>query len=215
MVTILGHFDRKIVRFNSSTLAPYGKRKIVILHSFLNKFSRPFDHHNNQHSPQQGVGKFDNEYAQIMCRVGCSNIKYVWKQSQMIITHEPNGICVTVVRLFTRVSLPHWIHKVVLTSWPLCLRIKLTMCDQYAYGNDNFGVFNWLSIKLEGLNNNYRQVPWKKSKKISDFLKQERLLQKAFEHNLAVFQKSVKFFKNPFCGKQFIFPLVTRENRYS
>ena len=50
---------------------------------------------------------------------------------------------------------------------------------------------------------------------ISDFLKQERLLQKAFEHNLAVFQKSVKFFKNPFCGKQYIFPLVTRENRYS
>ena len=45
---------------------------------------------------------------------------------------------------------------------------------------------------------------------ISDFLKLERLLQKAFEHNLAVFQKSVKFFKNPFCGKQFIFPLVTR-----
>ena len=50
---------------------------------------------------------------------------------------------------------------------------------------------------------------------ISDFLKQERLLQKAFEHNLAVFQKSVKFFKNSFCGKQFIFPLVSRENRYS
>ena len=40
------------------------------------------------------------------------------------------------------------------------------MCDQYAYGNDNFGVFKWLSIKLEGLNNNYRQVPWKKSKYI-------------------------------------------------
>ena len=44
---------------------------------FINKFSRLFDDHNNQHSPQQGVGKLDNEYAQIMCRVGCSNIKYV------------------------------------------------------------------------------------------------------------------------------------------
>ena len=50
---------------------------------------------------------------------------------------------------------------------------------------------------------------------VSDFLKQERLLHKAFEHNLSVFQKSVKFFKNPFYAKQFIFSLVTRENRYS
>ena len=75
--SILDHFDRKIIRLKSSTLAPYGKRKMVILHSFLNKFSRLFDDHNNQHSPQQGVGKFDNEYAQIMCRVGCSNIKCV------------------------------------------------------------------------------------------------------------------------------------------
>ena len=86
MVTILDHFDRKIIRLKFSTLAPYGKRKIVILQEsarllfythFLNKFSRLFDDHNNQHSPQQGVGKFDNEYAQILCRVGCSNIKYV------------------------------------------------------------------------------------------------------------------------------------------
>ena len=80
MVTILDHFDRKIIRLKFSTLAPYGKRKIVILHSFF-KTNFPdcsvFDDHNNQHSPQQGVGKFDNEYAQIMCHVGCSNIKYV------------------------------------------------------------------------------------------------------------------------------------------
>ena len=67
MVTILDHFDRKIISLKSPTLAPNGKRK----------FSRLFDDHNNQHSPQQGVGKFDNEYAQIMCRVGCSNIKCV------------------------------------------------------------------------------------------------------------------------------------------
>ena len=60
MVTILDHFDRKIISLKSSTLAPYGKRKIVILHSFLNKFSRLFDDHNNQHSPQEGVGKFLN-----------------------------------------------------------------------------------------------------------------------------------------------------------
>ena len=77
MVTILDHFDRKIIRLKSSMLAPYGKRKIVILHSFLIKFSGLFDDHDNQHSPQQGVGKFDNGYAQIMCRVGCSNIKCV------------------------------------------------------------------------------------------------------------------------------------------
>ena len=75
--TILDHFDRKIISIKSSTLAPYGKHKIVIFTHFLNKFSRLFDDHNNQHSPQQGVGKFDNEYAQIMCRVGCSNIKCV------------------------------------------------------------------------------------------------------------------------------------------
>ena len=32
---------------------------------------------------------------------------------------------------------------------------------------------------------------------------------------VAVFQKSVNCFKNPFCGKQYLFPLVTRENRYT
>ena len=93
MVTILGHFDRKLIRLNSSTLAPYGKRKIVILHSFLNKFSRPFDYHNNQHSPQQGVGKFDNEYAQIMCRVGCSNIKYVYTVPDDYNTRTKSNMC--------------------------------------------------------------------------------------------------------------------------
>ena len=30
---------------------------------------------------------------------------------------------------------------------------------------------------------------------------------------IAVFQKSLNFFKNPFCGKQYLFPLVTPENR--
>ena len=51
--------------------------RLLFYTHFLNRFFRPFDDHNNQHSPQQGVGKFDNENAQTMCRVGCSNIKYV------------------------------------------------------------------------------------------------------------------------------------------
>ena len=78
MVTILDHFNRKIFRLNASTLAQYAKPKNVIVHSFfLNKFSRPFDDCNNNHSFQQGAGKFDNKYAQIVCCVGCSDIESV------------------------------------------------------------------------------------------------------------------------------------------
>ena len=80
MVTILDHFDRKIIRLKSSHTIRKAQdcyfTLIFYLHSSF-KFSRLFDNHNNQHSPQQGVGKFDNEYAQIMCCVGCSNIKCV------------------------------------------------------------------------------------------------------------------------------------------
>ena len=61
----LGHFNRKIIRCNSSALAPYSVCKIVSLHSFK-QISRWFDDYNNQHSPQQGVGKFDNEYTQVV-----------------------------------------------------------------------------------------------------------------------------------------------------
>ena len=74
MVTILYHFNRKIIRLNPPTLAPYAERKMVSLHLFsLNKISRPFDDYNNQHSHQQGAGEFDNEYVHIVCRVGCSD----------------------------------------------------------------------------------------------------------------------------------------------
>ena len=66
MVTIPGHFNRKIIRLNSSTLAPYAMRKIVSVHSFFKQISRPFDDYNNQHSPQQEVGKFDNEYMHVV-----------------------------------------------------------------------------------------------------------------------------------------------------
>ena len=61
MVTILDYFNHKIIWLNSSTLAPYAKRKNVIVNSILNKFSGPFDEYNNNHSSQQGVGKFDIE----------------------------------------------------------------------------------------------------------------------------------------------------------
>ena len=66
MFTILGHFNRKIIRGNSSKLAPYAMRKIVSVHSFFKQISRSFDDYNNQHSPQQGVGKFDNEYMHVV-----------------------------------------------------------------------------------------------------------------------------------------------------
>ena len=69
MDTIQGHFNRKIIRLNSSTLAPYPMQKIVSEHSFFKQISRPFDDYNNQHSPQQGVGKFDNEYVHVVRHV--------------------------------------------------------------------------------------------------------------------------------------------------
>ena len=76
MVTILDHFNRKIIRLNSSMLAPYAKRKNVIVNSFfLTNF--PGRSTSNNHSSQQGAGKFNIEYAQIVCRVGCSDIKSV------------------------------------------------------------------------------------------------------------------------------------------
>ena len=73
MVTILDHFNRKLIRLNSSTLAPYAKRKIVSVRLFFKQTSRPFDDYNNQHSHQQGAGEFDNEYVQIVCCIGCSD----------------------------------------------------------------------------------------------------------------------------------------------
>ena len=75
MVTMLDHFNRKIIRSNSLTLSPYAKHKNEIVNSFfLNKFSGPFDEYNNNHSSQQGAGKFEIEYAQLVCHIGCSDI---------------------------------------------------------------------------------------------------------------------------------------------
>ena len=89
MVTILDHFNRKIIRLNSWYARTIRKaQECYCKLIFLNKFSGPFDEYNNHHSSQQGAGNFDIEYAQIVCRVGCGDIKSVWKQTepQMIIT---------------------------------------------------------------------------------------------------------------------------------
>ena len=89
MVTIPGHFNRKIFRWNSSPLAPYAMRKIVSVHSFFKQISRPFDDHN---SPQQSGSWKVWQWIYACCAPcpGCIDIKSVWKQSQMIITQEPN-----------------------------------------------------------------------------------------------------------------------------
>ena len=36
------------------------------VHSFFKQISSPFDDYSNQHSPHQGVGKFDNEYMHVV-----------------------------------------------------------------------------------------------------------------------------------------------------
>ena len=95
-------------------------RKIVSVQSFFKQISRQLDDYNNQHSPQQGVGKLDYKYMHVVRHAqAVAIIKSVWKHSQMIITQEPNQTQNQLGGYWcTRacVRLLHWIHKVLSTD---------------------------------------------------------------------------------------------------